>query len=151
MKKSASPEQDRVRQPRTGGVRGKAADAVAKAKTVELSPARIREPVGLLPEHASNHKAHAVNFEYFSPLAREVCVAGSFNGWQPGAMPMTKQRGGKWWTEVLLQPGQYEYRFVVDGQWQDDPMAARFAANPFGALNGVIEVKPMTTAAISRP
>jgi len=45
-----------------------------------------------------------------------------------------------WQTRKQSQPG-YEYRFVVDGQWQDDPMAVRFAANPFGGLNGVVEVK----------
>jgi hypothetical protein len=30
---------------------------------------------------------------------------------------------------------------VVDGQWIDDPMAPRFAANPFGDLNSVIDVQ----------
>jgi AMP-activated protein kinase-like protein len=47
---------------------------------------------------------------------------------------------------VLLQPGHYEYRFVVDGQWQDDPMASRFAANSFGGLNCVVDVKPIAMA-----
>ncbi len=55
---------------------------------------------------------------------------------------MTKLRDDKWWTEVLLAPGRYEYRFVVDGQWQDDPMAVDFAANSFGGLNCVVVVKP---------
>ena len=82
-----------------------------------------------------------ITFEYFNPAAREVFLAGNFNDWQPRATPMTKQRGGKWSTELLLKPGQYEYRLFVDGQWQDDPMAARFVANPFGGLNSAIEVE----------
>ena len=151
MKKSASLEQNRVRQPRSGGLSGKAVPPVGTAKGVKLSPPRMRAPVGLLPEHSSNHEAHAVSFEYFNPAACEVLVAGSFNDWQPRATPMAKQRGGKWSTELLLQPGHYEYRFVVDGQWQDDPMAARFVANTFGGLNCVVEVKPTAVPAASRP
>ena len=151
MKKSASLEQNSVRRPRSGGLSGKAPPPVGTARGVKLSPPRMRAPVGLLPEHSSNHEAYAVSFEYFNPTAREVLVAGSFNDWQPRATPMTKQRGGKWSTELLLKPGQYEYRFVVDGQWQDDPMAARFVANSFGELNCVVEVKPTAVPAASRP
>ena len=53
---------------------------------------------------------------------------------------MINQLEGKWSAEVPLNPGRYEYRFVVDGRWQDDPMAARFVGNPFGGLNCVLEV-----------
>lgn len=92
-----------------------------------------------------------VNFEYFNPAAHEVSVVGTFNGWQPGVTPMKKQRGGKWSTGLLLAPGRYEYRFLVDGQWQDDPMAASFVSNPFGGLNCVVEVKAVAPPGDSRP
>ena len=141
--KTASVENG-IRQPRTGGIRKANVPTVSTAKDVKLSPSRKQEPVGLLEEHfAEDGEVHAVSFEYFNPDAREVLLAGSFNEWQPNATPMTKQRGGKWSTEVLLQPGQYEYRFVVDGRWLDDPMASRFVDNTFGELNGVVEVKPI--------
>lgn len=100
---------------------------------------------------AEDGEAHTVSFEYFNPTAREVSVAGTFNGWQPRATPMKKQRGRKWSTGLLLAPGQYEYRFVVDGQWQDDPMAASFVANSFGGLNCVVAVKPVALPGTSRP
>jgi 1,4-alpha-glucan branching enzyme len=107
--------------------------------------------VALLEEHFQDHEARGASFEYFNPTAREVLVAGSFNDWQPAATPMSNQRGGKWSTELLLKPGRYEYRLVVDGRWQDDPMAARFVANPFGGLNCVIEVKATAAPAAARP
>jgi 1,4-alpha-glucan branching enzyme len=151
MKKSASLEENRVRQPRAGRVGKASAPTLATTKTVKLAPARKGEPIGLLEEHFPDSEAHAVSFEYFNPVAREVLVAGSFNDWQPRATPMGKQRGGKWSTELLLKPGRYEYRLVVDGQWQDDPMAARFVANPFGGLNCVVEVKSTATADASQP
>lgn len=117
----------------------------ASRATVEFAarkPVKIPESLQLLPEHCPNSAPHRVTFEYFNPTAREVFVAGTFNAWQPGATPLTKQRGGKWSAELLLKPGHYEYRLVVDGQWQDDPMAARFVANPFGGLNCLREVRP---------
>ena len=138
MKKTGSLDQNRIREARTAGV----IRTTQPSKGAKSSPLREGRPVGLLEEHCSDSEAHAITFEYFNLEAREVLVAGSFNNWQPQSMPMTKQRGGKWSTEILLPPGQYEYRFVVDGQWQDDPMAARFVANSFGGLNCVVEVKP---------
>jgi hypothetical protein len=141
MKKSAKPEKT-MRQPRAGGVRNAGVPTVPAAKGGKLSLAQKGEPAGLLKEHfAEDGEVHAVSFEYFNPEARAVLVAGSFNGWQPSATPMTKQRGGRWATQVLLPPGQHEYRFVVDGQWQGDPTAERFVANSFGGLNCVVEVK----------
>ena len=101
---------------------------------------KIPKSIGLLSEHGVNSETHKVEFEYFNPTAGEVFVAGSFNNWEPRATPLIQQRGGKWSADLLLKPGRYEYRFVVDGQWQDDPMAAHFVANPFGSLNCVREV-----------
>jgi 1,4-alpha-glucan branching enzyme len=151
MKKSESLEQNRIRQTRARGATPEAARTAATAKAVKLSPTRKGAVAGLLPEHRQKSETHAVRFEYFNPNAREVLVAGTFNDWQAQATPMNNQRGGKWFTEVLLKPGQYEYRLVVDGQWVDDPRAERFVANPFGGLNGIIEVKPMTASPGGRP
>lgn len=152
MKKSATSE-DRSRQSRTGSVRKSGiVPAITTAKEIKLSPPRRQEPAGLLEEHiAGDGEVRAVSFEYFNPDAREVLLTGSFNGWQPSSTPMSKQHGGRWFRELLLSPGTYEYRLVVDGQWQDDPMAERFVANSFGGLNCVLEVKTGTTRAAGRP
>ena len=109
------------------------------------------EPAGLLEEHLPDSRARAVRFEYFNPDAREVLVAGSFNAWHPHTTPMINRHGDRWSTELWLKPGHYEYRFVVDGQWMDDPMAARFVPNPFGSLNCVLEVKATEAGAASQP
>jgi 1,4-alpha-glucan branching enzyme len=150
MKKSASLEQTGIRQTRASGA-GKGTSTAARSEGVKLSPPRKEQPIRLLEEHFPDSETHAVSFEYFNPAAREVLVAGSFNDWRPQATPLTKRQGGKWSTELLLKPGPHEYRLVVDGQWQDDPMAARHVANPFGGLNCVIEVKPLTASSGSRP
>jgi hypothetical protein len=141
MKKTESPEQDRTRRPRTGNATRKTTLKAGKSSGIKLPLPRRAEPAGLLEERCTDSEAHSVSFEYFNPDAREVLVAGTFNAWQPKALPMSRQRGGKWTAHILLPPGQYEYRFVVDGLWQDDPMAARFVSNAFGGLNCVVEVK----------
>jgi len=150
MKKSQPSEQNRIRQSGVGRVAKASAPTAAAVKGVKLSPVRKTDPVRLLEEHFPDSEAHTVNFEYFNPAAHEVQVAGSFNEWNASATPMSKQRGGKWSAQLLLKPGQYEYRLVVDGQWQDDPMAARFVANPYGGLNCVVEVRPIETQTAKR-
>ncbi len=76
-----------------------------------------------------------------APAAKEVFVAGSFNGWQVGATPLRPAQGGEWQGELTLTPGRYEYLFVVDGTWLPDPCANEAAPNPFGGWNSVLSVK----------
>jgi 1,4-alpha-glucan branching enzyme len=61
----------------------------------------------------------AITFTYTDPNAATVEVAGEFNDWKPQAM--TKDESGNWSTTVNLEPGQYGYKFVVDGEWKFDP------------------------------
>lgn len=75
-----------------------------------------------------------------APAAKEVFVAGSFNGWQVGATPLRPAKGGEWQGELKLTPGRYEYLFVVDGTWLPDPAAREAAPNPFGGWNSVLSV-----------
>lgn len=75
-----------------------------------------------------------------APAAKEVFVAGSFNGWQVGATPLRPAQGGEWQGELKLTPGRYEYLFVVDGTWLPDPAAREAAPNPFGGWNSVLSV-----------
>lgn len=140
MKKSISLEQAGRRQPGSVSTVKSAPRAVAREKVAKPAPPQRKESVRLLEEHYSNSEAHAIRFGHFDPAAREVFLAGSFNDWQPRAQPLQKQSDGQWTTEVLLKPGEYEYRLVVDGRWQDDPLAPRFIANPFGSLNSVMKV-----------
>jgi 1,4-alpha-glucan branching enzyme len=82
----------------------------------------------------------ACRFEFQSSEANTVCIAGSFNDWQPGAAPMVALGDGRWVKELTLPPGRYEYRLVVDGNWVDDPNAKETAANPHGGMNAVLTV-----------
>jgi 1,4-alpha-glucan branching enzyme len=78
-----------------------------------------------------------VPFKFAAPAARRVSLAGDFNNWDREDMPMYKGSDGVWYLSVLLTPGRYEYRMIVDGVWQDDPAAAQKTANSDGSKNSV--------------
>lgn len=86
--------------------------------------------------------SHSIRLELIRPHAREVSVAGSFNLWQPTATPLTLSGEGKWVVELSLPPGRYEYRFIVDGEWVDDPAATEVVPNPHGGANALLVVPP---------
>jgi len=96
-----------------------------------------------IPKPASS--SHCVRVEFNHPCASEVCIAGSFNDWHLRATPMISLGDGKWAKELVLPPGRYEYRFVVDGQWVDNaPAPKETVPNPFGGLNAVLVVTDST-------
>ena len=75
------------------------------------------------------------------PGARSVAVTGSFCDWSRVGHPLEYDQNGEvWGTVLMLPPGRYEYRFVVDGEWRDDPTCTTRAPNPFGSENCVFEV-----------
>jgi 1,4-alpha-glucan branching enzyme len=78
-----------------------------------------------------------VNFTLQAPEAVNVAVAGDFTSWEINPKPMKKNKSGQWKATVSLEPGRYEYKFIVDGQWLDDPESQERAPNPYGGSNCV--------------
>ena len=70
-----------------------------------------------------------------------VILTGSFNNWSPDAEPMSDDDGdGVWETTLTLAPGKYQYKFVVDGAWKEDPHAVEYVDDGFGGKNSVVLV-----------
>lgn len=72
--------------------------------------------------------------------AASVQLVGDFTHWQKSPIHLRQAGDGIWQAGVPLKPGTYHYRFLVDGQWQDDPECTLRIANPFGSENMVREV-----------
>lgn len=68
-------------------------------------------------------------------------LVGDFTHWQESPIALKKDTSGIWSTSVSLAPGTYHYRFLVDGEWRDDPECTLRVSNPFGSENAVREVK----------
>jgi 1,4-alpha-glucan branching enzyme len=82
-------------------------------------------------------KTKKVQFELLAPDAQKVYLAGNFNNWDTRANPMKKDKKGTWKITVSLKPGRYEYRFLKDGDWENDPACCDCVPNEFGSQNCV--------------
>ena len=77
--------------------------------------------------------------------AERVQLVGDFNGWSVEGSDMERQ--GRYWRKVLnLGSGRHLYRFVVDGNWQSDPMNASVESCP-GGHNSVLFLEDKSTEA----
>lgn len=72
-------------------------------------------------------------------VAKRAQLAGEFTGWEP--VTMRRQKDGTFVVIVPLPLGTYEYKFVVDGQWQLDPDNHSWAPNTHGTMNSVVRVE----------
>jgi len=65
---------------------------------------------------------------------------GDFNHWNEKIHPMKRGDDGGWKKYIMVPPGRYEYRFLVDGQWWNDPNNSQVCPNCFGTTNNVLKV-----------
>ena len=82
-----------------------------------------------------------VEFEYYAPEAQKVSVAGTFNEWNQENFPLRKDASGKWKLSLRLPFGRHEYRYLVDGVWQNGQRPGECVPNAFGSWNCVLEVQ----------
>ncbi|MFH1755044.1 MAG: glycogen-binding domain-containing protein [Candidatus Latescibacterota bacterium] len=61
-----------------------------------------------------------VIFTLRAPSANTVFLVGDFNNWNPTVDKMVKEGDVFEWSLFLVE-GDYRYKFVVDGQWINDP------------------------------
>jgi 1,4-alpha-glucan branching enzyme len=80
-------------------------------------------------------------FRLYAPQAKKVSVAGSFNKWSANKLMAKKDGKGSWMATAKLRPGRYEYKFVVDGKWINDPQCSWLVNNSLGSQNCVIEIR----------
>jgi len=80
-----------------------------------------------------DHRAQSFSFR--APDAMSVLLVGDFTRWQENPISLQKGADGIWRTIVQIPPGTHHYRFLVDGEWRDDPECTLRAPNPYGSEN----------------
>lgn len=97
-------------------------------------------------------KTKKVSFQITLPEADSVYVVGDFNGWSGDATPLKKGRGGVWKTDVKVESGDYQFRYLVNrNEWVNDDEAPA-VPNQFGSHNSVIHVEyPAAKPAAKKP
>jgi 1,4-alpha-glucan branching enzyme len=82
----------------------------------------------------------AVTFSLEAPEAQAVYLCGDFNQWSPTSLRMIRHGASSYWEKrLILAPGPYQYKFVVDGEWVHDPKASKNVPNHHGSLNSIVE------------
>jgi Glycogen recognition site of AMP-activated protein kinase len=83
-----------------------------------------------------------VQFRVSDPEAHQVALVGDFNGWRP-AHQLRRTGDGVWTVDVALEPGVYNYVFLVDGTTvRLDPLAPRVTDGFGGASSRVAVFAP---------
>lgn len=91
--------------------------------------------------HGPQKISEGVLFSIDMPHAQTVAVTGEFTNWSKEGVPLRKDPGDSLWKTVLdIRPGEYEYRFIVDGVWMRDPNNRDFIRNEFGQENSLLIV-----------
>jgi len=88
-------------------------------------------------------------FQFYRPGARQMTIAGDFNGWQQ-TFHMVRGRDGWWRSQIELAPGTYRFRYLADGEWYTDFAAFGVEPGPFG-WNSVLKVDPAASQATPVP
>lgn len=121
-----------------------AIDYASVALEVEACPPELPAmPEVEAPPAPETSREVVVHFRDAS--AGDVRIAGDFNGWVPdkGVRSEIGADGGtRVWTKILrLPPGVYQYRYVVDGEWQTDPDNREQIRSDSGVPNSVLVVR----------
>jgi len=82
-----------------------------------------------------------VIFSYYDPVARDVQIAGDFSDWKPlSSLPVKQGKEHVWKVKLSLNPGRYQYKYIVDGQWIIDPNNSDVETNEEGVSNSALRV-----------
>ena len=92
------------------------------------------------PRQTKKTQKRRITFKLEASEAKEAILAGDFNSWDAKKHRMRRDDKGRWTKIVTLAPGRYEYKFLVDGQWQNDPSNDQMVPNSFGTLNNTLTV-----------
>lgn len=141
--------------PEAASVPATAATELAATTATLEAPARVAQktadPVRTAEKLDRIYGPRAVSdgvvFVIRAAGANRVQIAGDFNDWNPDRTPLMHVDRDTFQIKVPLTPGRYQYRYVVDGNWRNDPDNHNVEMNPYGELNNVVDVAGMPVAA----
>ena len=120
--------------PRPVSLRFRPALALAAAASVTLVAAVMPSSRDAAPARM------VVEFRLSAPDAHNVSLVGDFNSWKP-ISTLRESAPGVWTVSVSLEPGVYNYGFMVDGRTlRLDPLAPR-VADGFGGESSRVTVQ----------
>jgi 1,4-alpha-glucan branching enzyme len=82
-----------------------------------------------------------IRFEWPAEKAREVFLVGDFNRWDEKSHRLQKSAKNRYQIELEIPPGKYQFKFLIDGIWYNDPDADEYEYNAWGSEDSVIWVR----------
>ncbi len=82
---------------------------------------------------------HKITFNPKGKEYRTVQIKGEMNAWNPNNTNLSLNKG-IWETEFEIEPGTYQYLFVVNGRQMLDPENPEKISNGMGGFNSVLKV-----------
>ena len=73
--------------------------------------------------------------------AKTVRLSGSFNNWSESGYTLSHV-SDEWKISLNLKPGKYLYKFLVNGNWINDPENKLWEQNQFNTGNSVLWIEP---------
>ena len=92
------------------------------------------------PATPKKAKRRRIDFKYNDVSAQQVNIAGDFNKWNASTHPLKQTDNGIWKKTMMLPEGIYEYKFIVDGVWLNDPINEETCVNDFGTVNNRVKI-----------
>lgn len=74
-----------------------------------------------------------------APQARQVEVAGDWNGWR--LVPLARSANGVWYVDLAIPPGGYRYSFRIDGTAWEIPKGVAAVNDGFGGKSAWLTVR----------
>lgn len=113
---------------------------VYDSKGTALSAFEMKKPLIVALRNPLHLGGNDYLFYYRNERAKSVYIVGDFNNWNSYSHPMQKNLAGLWEVEIDIPPGRYAYRFIIDGNYKNDPLGRVAAYDRFNNEFTLLEV-----------
>lgn len=121
-------------------------DAIKKSPKFDPTKPVSLDYEGKLREHLKKPEVKEwIVFKFHAPPGTKIYVAGTFNNWDSTSIKLGHHGKGTYTAMILLSPGKYEYKFIVNGEWRNGPEGSEQVPNAFGTTNSTLVVGHPTT------
>ncbi len=114
-------------------------NALRAADETELARTDTTED-NAMTQQAEQARRQMVVLTFDEIDCQRLQIAGDFNDWVPDRNIETRHINGHWQKVFTAEPGVYEYRLLIDGEWQPDPTNPAEIPNELGGVNSLLQV-----------
>jgi chromosome partitioning protein len=109
--------------------------------TAEVTPVNNEVHEKVLAVTGDHGDLQRVELMYPDFGGRDLKIAGEFNDWVPDQGIETILEDGAIRKILYVEPGEYQYRLVIDGKWRNDPMNPDQIMNSMGVHTSMLKVR----------